>query len=76
LIIAFALFHLLGSLSASLTTFVLGLLGDAFDAVDNPQLYGTIMGSFVVAFYVTCSPLFMWAGREYNNKMTAATDDN
>ena len=40
-------------------------LADAFDAANNPKLYGYILCAFVVFAYAGSLPFFLMAGRNY-----------
>jgi hypothetical protein len=63
--LAVGVFHLLGSFAGAFATFILGILGDKYQANLYPERYGILMGSAVLISYVSCCPFFMLAGREY-----------
>jgi xanthosine utilization system XapX-like protein len=64
--LAIAVFHLIGAFAGSIATFLLGVLGDKFHAMQNPKVYGYLMGGAVLLSYIGCCPFFIWAGRLYH----------
>jgi hypothetical protein len=52
-------------MAGAIATFLLGVLGDKFHAIQNPKIYGYLMGGAVLISYIGCCPFFIWAGRSY-----------
>ena len=63
--IAIAIFTLLGSLAGALATYLLGVLGDAYNVKENPELAGYMITGFVLFSYCSCCPMFLLAARVF-----------
>lgn len=63
--LAVAIFMLVGAVSGSLATLVLGYLGDKYDIDNNPDTLGVILGCAVLVSYIGCIPFFLKNADEY-----------
>jgi hypothetical protein len=62
-----AIFLLVGALSGSVATYVLGFLGDHYQIDIHPERTGMLLGITVLISYGGCIPFFILNGREYAN---------
>ena len=63
--LAVSIFVLVGALSGSLVTFILGYLGDQYDIDDNPETLGRLLGGAILTSYLCCIPFFLINAEEY-----------
>jgi len=56
---------LTGAASGSITTYILGLLGDHYEIGKYPERQGYLLGIAVLISYWGCIPFFLLNGREY-----------
>ncbi len=53
-------------MSGSTATLILGILGDKFQADEDPKIWGYMLGGTALISYIVCCPLFIWAGKSYH----------
>lgn len=63
--LAVAIFVLVGAISGSMVTFVLGALGDRYEIDENPEVLGKLLGGAVLTSYIGCIPFFLKNAEEY-----------
>ena len=56
---------LIGALSGSMISTLLGYIGDYYNINDNPERLGYILGITVLIAYLGCIPFFIKNGLEY-----------
>jgi hypothetical protein len=54
-----------------MATYILGVIGDAKNLDDNPELLGRILGAGVLISYLGCIPFFLCNAEYYAQRVKA-----
>lgn len=65
------MFSLVGATAGSIATYILGVVGDAKDVDNDPDLLGRILCIGVLISYLGCVPFFLCNAEYYARRMKA-----